>query len=120
MKIHPQTIYNGSKAEFIVLPINEYKRLIAAIEDQLDIIEIQNFVQNPQETFPLEVVVALTKENSLKVYREYRGLTQAELAAKVNVSKQYISQLELGQRKGTAKVLKQVADILQIDINDLL
>lgn len=120
MKIHPQTIYNGDQPEFIVLPIKEYDSLISTIEEFQDIQEVRNFIENPSETFPMEVVLALSEgRNPIKVYREYRGISQSSLASKVNVSKQYISQLENGDRVGTIAVLKKIAKILRVDLEDI-
>lgn len=120
MKIHPQTIYNGQQPEFIVLPVKEYNKLINAFEDFHDIQEIKDHVENLAETFPMEVVLALSKgQNPIKVYRTYRGISQSTIAKKVNVSKQYISQLENGDRTGTAKVLMAIAKVLKVEIDDI-
>jgi DNA-binding XRE family transcriptional regulator len=120
MKIHPQTIYSGDQPEFVVLPIKEYDRLISAVEDFQDIQEVRNFLERPGETFPMEVVLALSEgKNPIKVYREYRGISQSTLASKANVSKQYISQLENGDRAGTTKILKKLAKILRVDLDDI-
>ena len=120
MKVHPRAIYNGAKPEFIVLPIKEYSQLIAICEELLDIQEMQKYLDNPEETFPIEIVLALANnENPIKVYREYRNLSQVKLAKEVDVSKQYISQLETGQRAGTTKVLKKIASVLKVDLDDI-
>lgn len=121
MKIHPQTIFNGKNAEFIVLPVAEYKRLIRAVENIEDIQEIEQYNQDKGETFPIEVVTALANgENSIKVFRLHRGLTQLDLANKVKVTKQYICQLELGERSGTMRVLRAIAKALRVDLEDLI
>ena len=70
MKIHPQTIYNNGQAEFIVLPVKEYERLLQAFEDKQDITEIRDYFLEKQQTFPLEVSSALSEEeNPIKVFR---------------------------------------------------
>ena len=121
MKIHPQTIYNGKQPEFIVLPINEYKKMLSALEDFQDIQEVKQRLEESRETFPLELVKMLSDgQNPIKAYREYRNLSQTALATKVNVSKQYISQLENGDRTGTGRVLKAIAKALGIDMEDIL
>lgn len=121
MKIHPQTIYKGDKAEYVVLPIDDYNRLIEALEDQYDIEEIKRHFAKVSETFPVELIKALSDgENPIKVYREYRGINQSALAKKANVSRQYISQLEKGERKGTPKVLQSIANILKVELEDLI
>lgn len=121
MKIHPQTIYNGKQAEFVVLPVSEYKKMLSLIETIQDIHEIENSIQSNSESFPIEVVRSLADGvNPIKIYREYRGISQTTLAKKVNVSKQYISQLETKVRVGTPQLLKSIAKVLKIDLEDLI
>jgi len=121
MKIHPQTIYKGQQPAFVVLPIQEYHALISTVQDLEDIQEIKQHIEEDGETFPLEVVLALSEgKNPIKVYREYRGISQTALASKVNVSKQYISQLETGERQGTSKVLKSIAKALTLNLEDIV
>jgi len=120
MKIHPQTIYRDQKPEFVVLPVKEYNKLINAFEDFQDIQEIRDYIDNPSETFPMDVALTLAQgKSAIKVYREYRGISQSSLAQKVSVSKQYISQLENKERTGTIKVLKSIAKALSVDLSDI-
>ena len=120
MKLHPQTIYRDDQPEFIILPFNEYKQLIASLEDYNDIQEIKTHIANKEETFPLSIAKALSEGNNpLKVYRQYRKISQESLATKANVSKQYISQLENGERDGTTRVLKAIAKALTVDLEDI-
>ena len=74
------------------------------------------------ETIPAEVVDRLIsgKEHPLKVWREYRGLTQESLGLATGVGKSYISQIEAGRKTGSAKLLKALADELNVDIDDLM
>ena len=96
------------------------KKLIETLEKFQDIQEIQEYLDNPEETFPMDVVLALSEgKNPIKVYREYRKLSQSSLAQQVNVSKQYISQLENRNRTGTTKVLKAIAKALNVDLEDI-
>jgi transcriptional regulator with XRE-family HTH domain len=69
----------------------------------------------------MEIVLAIAEgQNPIKVYHEYRGISQTALANKVKVSKQYISQLEARERHGTTKVLKEIAKILSLDLDDIV
>ena len=121
MKIHPQTIYSNSNPEFIVLPVKEYKKLISLLEDYQDIKEIKGYLDAKEETFPIEIVTALSNgDNPIRVYRNYRKISQTSLAKKVGVSKQYISQLENNERAGSSKVLKNIALALDIDIDEII
>ena len=58
--------------------------------------------------------------NHLKAWREYRKLTQAELATKVGTNANMIGYLESGERGLSAKWLRKLADALQITPGHLL
>jgi ribosome-binding protein aMBF1 (putative translation factor) len=73
------------------------------------------------ELIPAEVVNALLDgENVIKVWREFRGLSQAELAQKINISAPYLSQLESGKRSGSVDVLAAIAGALDLSVDMLL
>ena len=72
-------------------------------------------------SLPHELVKRLIAgDHPMKVYREYRGLTQAELAERVGLSKIYVSQIETGKRNGSTKTLKRIAHALGVGLDDLM
>jgi len=120
MKISPQVIYKDNEPEFVVLPFAQYQDILEQLEDLLEDIEVQKRLAGDGENFPGELVFAICEgKNPVKAYREYRKLSQVELAEKVKVTKQYISQLETGERKGSIKVLRAIAKALSVDLDDL-
>ena len=73
------------------------------------------------EMIPHEVVKRLVAGVSpVRVYREYRGLTQRVLAERAKLATSYLSQIETGQRTGSAKLLRRIADALDLTIDDLI
>lgn len=73
------------------------------------------------ELIPSEVVYAiLDGENAIKVWREYRGLSQQETAEKAGISVPYLSQLETSKRKGSLDVLSAVAKTLNVSLETIL
>ena len=52
--------------------------------------------------------------------REHRNYTQEYLAAKLDISQNAYSKIELGYTKITVERLFQIADVLEYDITDLL
>ncbi|MCW1431373.1 helix-turn-helix domain-containing protein [Novosphingobium sp. JCM 18896] len=58
--------------------------------------------------------------NHLKSWREYRKLTQAELANRVGTNANMIGYLESGERGLSAKWLRKLADALKITPGHLL
>lgn len=77
-------------------------------------------VTRNQETVPAEIVDRLLAGDSpVKVWREYRGLTQRALATQAGLNFTYLSQLETGARKGTTATMKKLAEALGVDLDDL-
>ena len=120
MKIHPQIIIKNNLPEFIVLPYKEYDNLLNALEDKEDIKAVKDFHSNNQKTIPFELLQSIANgKNAIRVFREFRKISQIKLAEQAGISRQYLCQIENGTRKGSHKVLKRIADILDVDI-DLL
>jgi DNA-binding XRE family transcriptional regulator len=73
-----------------------------------------------QERVPIELVDRLLAgENSVKVWREYRGLSQRALAARAGLNFTYLSQIETGARKGPVETMKKLAEALGLELSDL-
>ena len=74
-----------------------------------------------KEMIPSHVVARLLAgESPVKVWREYRGMTQEQLATAVNLTSPYISQIESGAREGKVGVYVNLAKCLGVDIDDLV
>lgn len=56
----------------------------------------------------------------LRELRTSKGLSQSELAKKLNVSKSTISMLEVGSRKPSWELMEQIADYFNVDLDYLL
>ena len=120
-----QIIEKNGQPEWAVLPYEEYQRLVAEAEMLQDIRDYDEvklaLAQGDEELIPREVTYALLDgENPIRVWREYRGLTQRQVAGEAGISKPYLSQLESGQRNGTAEVLVAVAKALDVSLDDLV
>lgn len=59
-------------------------------------------------------------EHPLKVWREYRGFTQESLGEEAGIGKSCVSQIEARAKTGSTKILRALAQALQVDIDDLL
>ena len=71
-------------------------------------------------TYPHIVVQRLEAgENAIKVWREYRRLTQAALAEAAGTTKTYISQIETGHRRPSKKLLAAIAETLGVPLSIL-
>lgn len=56
----------------------------------------------------------------LKQLRDDAGLTQAELAAKIGVSRAYLARLEMGRHDPPLSRLRGLAKALKVDVAQLL
>lgn len=110
---------------YAVIPYDEYRELLENLEDARDVALIDAFYerleQGQEELVPVRVVDRLLAgENPVRVWREHRGLTQHTLADKVGISKNYLSQIETGERDGRVRVLQAVAAALGVQLDDLV
>ena len=122
MNMAVKWIYDAKgKPESVILSKKSYEILLRYKEDLEDIRALKNYEVSGEEGFPSDVVERLVDgENPIKVYREYRGLTQLKLSERVGVQQSYITQLESGKKRGTVKVLKKIATALDLDLDDLV
>ena len=58
--------------------------------------------------------------DNIKMLRKSRGFTQEELAVRLNVVRQTVSKWEKGFSVPDAEVLQKLADVLEVDIKQLL
>jgi ribosome-binding protein aMBF1 (putative translation factor) len=113
-----QLITQGGKPAFIVIPIEEWRRIEATLEDRADTAAMRAFLKSPTETFPDAMVAAiLDGTHPLKALREHRGLTQAELAKDCRTSAVYLSQIERGDRRAGRKLLEKLGKALSVEAN---
>jgi len=120
-----QVIERNGKPEWAVLPYETYLQLVEQAEllqDLRDYDQTKAALENGvEEIIPLEVAYALLDgENPVKVWREQRGLSQAQLAEAAGISTPYLSQIETGKRKASLKVLSAIADRLGVILDDLV
>jgi len=124
MKEAIQIIERDGKPEWAILPYDEYLQLVEQaelLEDIRDFDEISAAIERgDEELIPAEVVNAiLDGKNLVKVWREYRGLTQQQLADIVKISKPYLSQIETGKRTGTTDILSRIAKALDVSLEQI-
>lgn len=56
----------------------------------------------------------------IKLLRKSKGISQESLAAILKVNRNYLSRVETGKSEPTAGILKQLAEIFNVDLNSLL
>lgn len=116
-----QIIEREGKPEYAVLPYADYLALTEKAEMAIDIAAFDAALAKPEETLSQESVRRLLAgESPCKLWREHRGLTQAELAQAAGLSQPAIAQIESGQRKPGVVALQKLAKALGLDMGDLV
>ena len=101
--INVQIIRQGGNPAFVVIPYDEY---------------IKVFPDAPWvpdgDLIPHEVV-GMTLKNGftlVRAWREYLGLTQSEVAARVNITQAALSQMESGDKKLRKNTIEKLSKAL--------
>ena len=120
-----QFIEQNGHPEYAVLPVSEYWELLKKAEMLEDEAAYDNakaeLASEKDELVPERVVDALLDgDNPIKVWRNFRGLSQFELAKRISKSQSYMAQLESGQRKGSIEVYRAISTALDVDVDDLI
>jgi DNA-binding XRE family transcriptional regulator len=120
----PNIITTPSGDRMVIIPIEEYDRLVEAAEDAAELRDVneikRRLAAGEEELIPAEVVSRIIGgENKIRVWREYRGMSGKELAERTGLAAPYISQLETGNREGTIETFKKIAAALNLDIDDI-
>jgi len=118
-----QYIPQDGEPQYAVVPIDDYKSLLAISADNDDhrsFREIMEAIDAGEETLPDDFVGRLIDSNSpLREWRKYRGMTQVELAISSGLSQGAIAQIETGKRNPTVETARKIANSLNCDIDDL-
>lgn len=113
------------KPAFAVLPYDEYIALCELAEDAEDVAALARFAKRyakgSEETVPAEVVDRLLAgESPLRVWREFRGMTGAQVATAVQITPAHISKIESGKGEPSVALLKRLARLLRVDMEALV
>ena len=74
-----------------------------------------------EETIPGEIVNAiLDGVTPLRAWRQHREFTLDMLADRIGVSKEYLSQIENGQKSGTVDIFRRLSTVLGVELEDLV
>lgn len=116
-----QIIERDGKPEYAVIPYSDYQEMAQLSEAMRDIQAYDAALADEAEAVPHETMRRLIEgESPIRVWRTYRGLTQTELAQHAGIDKTYLSQLESGRKAGSVSVLRRLAAVLSVDIDDLV
>jgi DNA-binding XRE family transcriptional regulator len=119
----PQTIeLNGIKA--VVVPLKDYEKLVerAGMADDIESFDrAMARLRAGEETFPARVAKRLAAgESPVRVFRDYRGLSQRELAEAAGVSAAAISKIESTGAGASIDTMAAIARRLDLSVDDLI
>lgn len=111
--------------QYTVVNTELFEKMREELEDYKDAIEAMKIDKEVRaghkEYMPASVVDAvLDGKNPVKVYREYRKMTQEELAKKAGVSVSMIRKIENGESEGSISTIKAIAKALNEDVEMFL
>lgn len=103
----------------LVSILAQYNQILEELEMLEDIRDFREAKAVDEESFPGEVIdrLILDKENPIKVFREYRGLTQEQLADKTGIQRTDLAAMETGKEPDSPKTLKAIAEVLDLDVD---
>lgn len=121
MKVKFKKTSNG---EVAIVPRAEYERLrTLAAETEEDfgtarlVARAKKEIAGGAPVLPMAVVEHLGNgENPVRVLRQFRDQTQAELATAVGITQNYLSNLETGKRKGPLALYRKLANALGVPL----
>jgi DNA-binding transcriptional regulator YiaG len=119
--VKPQIIERDGKPEYAVIPIAEWRRIQAMIEELDDIRDFDAALAKPnRRMIPFEVTSAILNGASpIRAWREHRGLSESQIAAAAGVNVDELSEIEDGTRKPSPATLRKLAKVLRSHVDDL-
>lgn len=105
----------------VTIPRAEYERLLEIAEDAADERAVADFRADPKPGLSSEFVARMLDGESLvKLWREHRGLSIADLAKSAGVHRVSISKVEAGDRSLGLEMAQKIASVLQVSVDDLI
>lgn len=112
--------------KYAVLPYEDYENLMEKLEDSVDVQDIletqKRILRGEERTVPGEVVHAVYIDgvNKIKAFREYRKMSQVELAEKIFRSVETIRKIEQGKTDSSIRTLKSIAKALDVEVEQII
>jgi mRNA interferase RelE/StbE len=110
--------------EFAVIPVKDLQRLLHDAEMLADVKAYDaakpRLADGDDELIPLEIAERrLQGEPPLRIWREYRKITQEQLAKKSKVSRALIAAIETNRKAGSVGTLRKLGAALRVSWEQL-
>ncbi len=116
----------GNGREALVSTFEALTRRLERVEAELMLLRTERTAlrldAGVEKTIPAHIARRVFVEDvvPIRAFREWRGMTQEELARKVGSSKSYVSQLETRRRMPGVKILRRIAEVLDVPMELLM
>ena len=108
-------------AEMITIPLAEYDQLVAAAEQLADLAAFDRAVALDDEGMPHDILARiLNGENPVRVIRDWRGMSAAELARVSGVNRVQVHEIETGKKHGSVATVRKLAEALRVGMEELV
>ena len=113
-----QTLRTDSGEELVVMPRRDYDALLARLgdddaEDRMTLL----IAAEARGDKPLPAAVSaaiLSGDSVLRALRNWRAMTQAELAKGTGLTQGYLSEIEARAKTGAPETLAKIAQVLKV------
>ena len=119
LTVHVET--TAGVVDSVVLPLDAYRDIEEKLEELEDMKSNASIIHaRDEEGFPAELAKRfMDGDHPVRVFRQYRGMKAVQLARRIGKSPSYLSEIETGKKPGSVAVLRQIADALGVDLDDL-
>lgn len=120
-----QIITTPGGERLVIIPEAEFLAMREAFEDHEDREAVRTFhrrlAAGEEELIPADIANRIIDgESKVRVWRSHRGLSARDLAAAAGLSAPYISEIESGKKEGSLSAMKKIAEVLKVDLDDLV
>ena len=117
----PQIIKTAAGEELVILSRRDYDAMLARAGDKAaeNAMTARILATTEGDTAIPESVWAQIEAapSPIKPLRQWRGITQEQLAEEAGISQGYLSALETGRRTGDLETLRAIATALQVGLD---
>ena len=107
--------------DMVSIPRAEYERLVEAAEVLAAISAYDRAIAAGGDGMPHEVLARIIAgERPVRVIREWRGLTSAELARRAGLHRVQVHDIETGKSAGSVQTLRRIAGALDVMLDDVV
>ena len=118
------------ESDTVTMSRAEYEALVEAAEDAEDLAHLAAQEERERilgvdaarrDYLPGELVARMLEgEHPVRLWREQRGLTLSELAARAGIAVSYLSEIESGRKPGSVGAFRKLAKALDLGVDDLV